>query len=260
MRIAKQLQRLARPVGELTNHPENPRRNDEALIAQSLTIFGQVKPIVVQNGVIIAGNHTYRAAVSLGATKIACVEFEGSEEEATAYLLADNRSSDTGRYDDVALLSILDRMAEADQLAWTLYDEDELASLRLAVDAALLDTPDEAVDYSTKVESPVYEPTGEAPPTSALADTERRDELTKQIDAAEVPEEVAEFLRIAAHRHVRFDYESIANYYAHAEPKVQRLMEASVLVIIDYEQAVERGFIQLHADVNAAFGQDYPDA
>lgn len=258
MRISKQLTRLARPVSDLTPHPENPRRNDESLIARSLSEFGQVKPIVVRDGVVIAGNHTYRAAVSIGAKKIAAVEFDGTEEEALAYLLADNKASDSGTYDDVALLSILDRMAEADRLPATLYDEADVAAIRLAIETALAEP--EVVDYSTKVESPVYSPTGEQPEVSTLAETTRRDALVAEIEEADVPDDVREFLRLAAGRHVRFDYESIANFYAHAEPAVQRLMEASVLVIIDYDQAVERGFVNFHEAIDDAFSEDYPDA
>lgn len=74
------------------------------------------------------------------------------------------------------------------------------------------------------------------------------------------PEDVAAFLRLAAGRHVRFDYEQIAEWYCHASPEVQRLMEASALVIIDFGQAVERGFIRLNEDLEAAFRGDYPDA
>ena len=37
-------------------------------------------------------------------------------------------------------------------------------------------------------------------------------------------------------------------------------MEHSALVVIDYDQAIERGFVQLKEDVDAAFHEDYPDA
>jgi hypothetical protein len=115
-------------------------------------------------------------------------------------------------------------------------------------------------DYSTKVESPIYEPTGPRPDVRELVSTETRDLLLQEIEAAEIPEEVAGFLRLAAQRHARFDYETIANYYAHAEPEIQRLMEASALVIIDYDQAISRGFVTLHETIDETFRQDYPDA
>ena len=46
----------------------------------------------------------------------------------------------------------------------------------------------------------------------------------------------------------------------HAPANIQALMERSALVIIDYEQAIENGFIRLVEDIDAAFYEDYPNA
>ena len=64
----------------------------------------------------------------------------------------------------------------------------------------------------------------------------------------------------AAERHVAFNFQRIANYYAHAPADVQALMERSALVVIDYDQAIENGFVRLKEDIDAAFHEDYPDA
>ena len=53
------------------------------------------------------------------------------------------------------------------------------------------------------------------------------------------------FLEAAAHRHDVFNYEKIAEFYCHASPEIQRLIEASALIIIDYDQAIERGYIEI---------------
>jgi len=37
-------------------------------------------------------------------------------------------------------------------------------------------------------------------------------------------------------------------------------MEHSALVVIDYDQAIERGFVQLKEDIDAAFHEEHPDA
>ena len=37
-------------------------------------------------------------------------------------------------------------------------------------------------------------------------------------------------------------------------------MEQSALVIIDYDQAIENGFIRLVEEIDAAFYEDYPHA
>lgn len=119
---------------------------------------------------------------------------------------------------------------------------------------------DEDEGYTQTVVSPIYEPTGRQPAVKVLSDRGAADALRERIEDAEVPPAVEAFLLDAAERHVLFDYEQIANYYAHAPAEIQRLMEDSALVIIDYEDAIERGFVRLRADLDKVFGKDYPDA
>jgi len=104
--------------------------------------------------------------------------------------------------------------------------------------------------YSRKIEPPIYEPTSAEPPKlKAMLDTERRDQLLQDIDVARrndmisVNEET--LLREAANRHTVFNYAQIAEYYSHASPPMQRLMEQSALVIIDFKKAIELGFVRL---------------
>jgi hypothetical protein len=56
---------------------------------------------------------------------------------------------------------------------------------------------------------------------------------------------VKAFLRSAAQRHTVFDFENIAEYYAHASPAVQALMEDSALVIVDFQRAIELGYVEV---------------
>ena len=58
-----------------------------------------------------------------------------------------------------------------------------------------------------------------------------------------------DFLIQAARRHNVFNYRNIAEYYAHATPEMQRLMEESALVIIDVDDAIANGYATLNADV-----------
>ena len=57
--------------------------------------------------------------------------------------------------------------------------------------------------------------------------------------------ELEEFLIQAAHRHNIFTYSKIAEYYAHASREIQSLMEKSALIIIDFNKAIENGFVNL---------------
>lgn len=57
-----------------------------------------------------------------------------------------------------------------------------------------------------------------------------------------ITEEERQFLKDAAGRHNVFNYRNIAEYYAHATPEMQRLMEKSALVIIDVDNAIANGY------------------
>ena len=50
---------------------------------------------------------------------------------------------------------------------------------------------------------------------------------------------------MAAARHYRFNYKKIAEYYVEASEEMQRLMEKSALVLIDYDDAIKNGYVKL---------------
>ena len=52
-------------------------------------------------------------------------------------------------------------------------------------------------------------------------------------------------LLLAATRHIIFNYQMLAEFYSQADKKVQELMEESGLVIIDFDDAMENGFVEL---------------
>lgn len=100
-KFAPELAPLARDIWEFKVHPKNVRRGNIDAIARSLQMYGQQKPIVVQesSGFIVAGNHVYQAAHRLGWQTIAASVVPMDDETAMGYLLADNRASDLATYD-----------------------------------------------------------------------------------------------------------------------------------------------------------------
>jgi DNA modification methylase len=153
-RIAPALQALAVPIESVTLHPRNARIGDVGAVAASLDWFGQLKPIVVQKstGWVVAGNHLLRAARKLGWTEIAANIVELDDATATKYMLADNRTSDLGSYDDGLLAAILAEQAAADNLAATGYDADDVAALLRAAGLSDERDPDAAPDLPPAAE------------------------------------------------------------------------------------------------------------
>ena len=129
--IAPQLRTLVVPLDSVTLHSRNPRRGDVAAIAASLTRFGQRKPIVVQASTryVVAGNHLVMAARSLGWTEIAANVQDMDDAEATAYMLADNRTADLGAYDDGLLAELLAELSAADNLLATGYEVNDVEAI-----------------------------------------------------------------------------------------------------------------------------------
>lgn len=110
--IAEPLRPLAVPICELNADPANARRHPDrnmAAIEASLRRWGQRFPIVVQRqGMVVrAGNGRLEAARRLGWTHLAAVVVDEDSVEATAFALADNRSSELAEWDDEALAALL---------------------------------------------------------------------------------------------------------------------------------------------------------
>lgn len=132
MTIRPELSSLAVSISKIKPHPNNVRQGDIGAICQSLSEHGQYRPIVVQKktGFILAGNHTFQAAKSLGWKEIAATFVECDEEQALRILLVDNRTNDLATFDDHRLSELLTELVATEQgLEGTGYDTDDLDDL-----------------------------------------------------------------------------------------------------------------------------------
>lgn len=99
--------------------------------------------------------------------------------------------------------------------------------------------------YSTKIEAPIYEPKNIKPHLLELCNKSKTRRLVLEIESSNLPDDEKRFLIDAAQRHIVFNYEKIADYYSHASKEMQELMEKSALVIIDFDKAIELGYVRL---------------
>ena len=119
------------PAESLTTHPENPRVGNIAAIRESIRANGFYGACVVQRstGHILVGNHRYMAAVEEGIGEIPVMWLDVGDEEARRLLIADNRTSDLGAYNDALLISLLTEQNDQgglDGTAWKPGDVDKL--------------------------------------------------------------------------------------------------------------------------------------
>lgn len=105
-------------TSELRFDAQNARKHSKRnldTIKNSLKAFGQQKPIVIRNGVVIAGNGTLAAALELGwkTIDVVSVPAEWDDDTAKAFALADNKSAELAEWDDEVLLDQLLELTES---------------------------------------------------------------------------------------------------------------------------------------------------
>jgi hypothetical protein len=103
--------------------------------------------------------------------------------------------------------------------------------------------------YSRNIKPPQYLPKNEKPNIEQLVDIRKYRELMANISRSNLPEDEKDFLKLAATRHIVFNYSKIADYYAHSEKEMQELMEQSALVIIDINDAIANGYVKLSKNI-----------
>lgn len=256
-------------MSELKFDPKNYRIHgdkNKRLIQKSLVDCGAGRSILIdKEDCIIAGNGVYEQAQELG-LKVRVIESDGSEliaikrtdlktEDARrkALALADNYTSDTSVFDIEAVMED--------------FTPDELDLWEFSIDVSTLDIGSESTEnkttsddvYTNKIITPEYLPKNDKPAISELFDMEKYNELVSKIEVSNISPEDKKFLICAASRHIVFNYEKIADYYAHSEKDVQELMEDSALVIIDFDSAITKGFVKLSQAIDEQYDVDHEE-
>lgn len=210
-------------------------------LANSIKMFGWTQPIVVDDqNVVVIGHGRLMAAKELNLDRVPVVRRDDlTEEQINACRLADNKTNES---------------------PWDFSKlEEELASLAIdGIDMSQFgfdqDTDESPSDpYTGKTNIPQYEPSEEVATLSELVRTDKTAELLDEILNSSVSEDEKSFLRMAAQRHLAFNYKKIADYYSRASEEMQELMEKSALVIIDYNDAIANGYTTLNSDIKEMF-------
>lgn len=216
-----------------------------AQLVESIKQFGWTNPVLIdEKGEIIAGHGRVMAAEMLKMDSVPVIVLSGlTDEQKKAYRLADNRLPMNAGWDEDLLRMELSDLINAD------FDVSLTGFIPTEIDELLTDvlpgTGNEEEPYTTKIDTPVYEPSGGKPDISELYDDTKTQELISRIRSASLEPDIEKFLLCAAERHTVFNFSRIADYYAHAPSEIQCFFEESALVIIDYQQAIENGFVRM---------------
>ena len=227
------------------NYRKHNDRNKE-LINKSLKECGAGRSIVIdKEDNIIAGNGIYEQAQKLG-IKTKIIETDGSElvvvkrtdlatddDKRKQLAVMDNSTSDTSEF-DIELL-------KED------FDIDIINDWGIKIN--------EVIDskYTRKITTPIYEIKNEKPLICEMIDTKKADKLVEYIKSKKLPSDIEDFFIKTATRLYEFRYDNIAEYYAHQNKDIQEIMEKLALVIIDFDKAIENGYVELNNFIEKVF-------
>lgn len=222
------LELLDNNKGQIDGVPQNPRKCTKERMAalveshRSSPEMERLNELIVYplNGryVVLSGNHRLKARRQLQWAKSWCkvLAEDTPKEKLREYVIKENVQY---AQDDAQILK--DAWNVTELINW---------------DMPFITASQKTSEYSRKVESPVYVPTGEPiASVTELYDDTTVDELQQLIKVAEVPEDVRAMLMKAAERFRRFDFAKVAEYYSQCKDAVTRsLMERLAMVIVDF--------------------------
>ena len=200
--------------------------------------------------IVVGGNQRLQACKDLGFEEVPCVVFlpDTPFQKLRAYAIKSNEAYGQNDYDVLANGEWnteeleewgmeLDYIAPGEGDQWDEINDPDAGGKK--------DGGEDESMYSRKIQPPVYEITGAEPTIAECIDMTPVKKLLAEIDASGVSEEQKEMLRACAYRHAVIHFDQMAEYYAHQKAEMQDLMENNALVIIDYDKALERGFVEM---------------
>ena len=225
-------------VGEIKPNPNNPRviKDDKfKKLVKSIQEFPQmlnIRPIVVNDDMIVlGGNMRLKACKEAGIKEIPIIKAsELTEQQQREFIIKDNVGFGEWDWDMIA----------------NEWDAEQLTEWGLDLPLWESDNSEtEENPYTEKINIPIYEANNEKPKLSDTYNKDKFEQLINKIESSVLDKEYKEFLKLCATRHIVFDYQKIADLYSHSDIEMQNLMEESALVIIDFDKAIENGFVKL---------------
>jgi hypothetical protein len=258
------------PASDLRPNPKNWRTHPTAqrdALRGILAEVGMADAVLARElpdgSLMLIDGHLRAETIGDGSVPVLVLDVNEAEADkllATIDPLAAMADSDAAKLD--ALLRNVDTGSEALQqmLAATAAQAGLYESLPDSTKEGSERADDEASEnpYTDKVEVPPYAKIGDKPGLPKCYDETYCLKLCKAIDASDLPDNEKQFLRAAAHRHVVFNFQEIANYYAHSDADVQQFMEDSALVIVDLDTAIKNGWTALGVSLDSLFEKDEP--
>jgi ParB-like chromosome segregation protein Spo0J len=235
-------------ISQVKSNPNNPRliKNDKfKKLVKSVQDFPEMlelRPIVVdEDMIVLGGNMRLKACQEAGLKEVWIEVANLTEQQKKEFTIKDNVGFGEWEWDMLAN-------------EWEQTELEDWGLDGFPFEDKVLEAEEV---YTKNIEAPTYEPKNEKPKEEELYNEDKVKELIKKIGLSNIQKEEKEFLIKAAYRHTVFNYQSIADFYAHSNKEVQELMEDSALVIIDFNKAIENGYVKLSKEIEQSYLADY---
>ena len=245
-----------RNISDLQFNPRNPRtftKKGLEDLKKSIKKCGDANIITINKDNMVLGGHARLTVMKeLGITEVT--------------VKVPDRLLTPQECDEITIRLNANQAGEWDyEILQAEYETDDLINWGLDVDILdevteeLLENENEENIYTKKITIPEYTPKGSKPAISELYNHDKYDKLIDEIDKTPIPEELKDFLKIAATRHISFNFKNIAEYYCHLDKPAQELFENNALVLIDFDKAIANGYVKLCTDIREILSEDYED-
>lgn len=217
------------PIEELQLSLKNPRtisKKDFDVLKKSIKNFPsmmKVREVVVdETNRVLGGHQRIKALQAQGKTKVLVKRVSGwTDEQKDEFMIKDNIAN--GDWDN-------DKLANE-------WDKNKLEEWGLPLKIASSSDYKELLEVSI----PYYTPAEICPNLDDLADLSEVDELDDMILKLKCPDGLKRILRARSAFFTEFNFQNIADYYAHADKDTQAAMRRLGLVIVMPKEAYEKG-------------------
>lgn len=230
------------------NYRKHGKKNKD-LIKKSLEELGAGRSVLIdKENSLIAGNGVFEQAQALG-IPVRVIETDGKEliavkrtdlatkdEKRKKLALADNSASDSSQFDNVLLNE-----------DWT---AEELKNWGVTIP--------ETIDYQQitvrdVLNHIIYKPSETEAKIEEFLNDELYNKVKAEVEKMEIPDELREFVQIRLANFHRIRFDKVADYYARADKKTQKLFRQLALVFditgTTFEKDIETAYnVGLTAD------------
>lgn len=225
-------------------------------IMQSIKEFGFTNPLIIDTEYnLIAGHGRLEALKQLNKIdfkdkpilQVPCIQVKDlSDTQKRALCLADNQIALNSTWDNEKLQDELEKLINEN------FNFDCLGFDDSVFDGFGINT--DGIKISQSI---LYEPRDFKPEIKELMDLQEYNKKIAYIESLQLDNDFKEFLKLSATRFIFFQFDKIADYFANSNKDIQEAMKELILVILDYNECIEKNLLNLDQAIRGFVNEKY---